>query len=101
MHSTTFVLVPVARPILHVGHGHCIIEVVEHKRAGNPLVVSSINTDLPASTSTPVSNDIPNDVPKSNAESSAPIVKPSPTSTKNDNQDSKPTQTPSTGGDGS
>ena len=105
MHPATFVLVlvalfvllSVAHPIRHLGHGHRIIKVRENKRAGNPLVVSSVNADLPASTSTPVSNDIP----KSDAESSIPIVKSSPTSTKSDDQDSKPTQTPSTGGDGS
>lgn len=77
MHSITFVLVPVARPIVHVGHGHRIINVVKNKRAGNPPVISSISIDLPVSSSTPVSNDVPNDVPKSDAESSTPIVKPS------------------------
>lgn len=109
MHSVTFVsvfvalfaLLSVAHPIRHLGHGHRILKVRENKRAGNPLVVSSINADLPASASTPVSNGVPSDIPKSDAESSIPIVKSSATSTKSDDQDSKPTQSPSTDGDGS
>lgn len=117
MHSTTFILVlvalftvlSVAHPIRHLNHGHRIakVKVREDKRAHKPPVVTNTTADSPTPIPTPVPSDVPSDVPKSDAESSIPITKPSlatkpsspaPTSTKSDDQDSMPTQSPGTGG---
>ena len=116
MHSATFILVLVAlfavlstaHPIRHLGHSRRTtrVKVREDERACKPHLVNGTTTDPPASTSTPVR--VPSDVPKPDAEPSMPMVKPSliaksssspvPTSTKSDDQESEPTQTPSTGG---
>jgi len=117
MHPTTFVLVLVAlfavhsaaHPIRHLRNSHRItkVKVRDNKHACKPPAATSITTDPPAPT--PVQTDVPSDVSKSDAgPSSIPTVKQSliakpsssivPTSTKSDDQESEPTQTPSTGG---
>lgn len=111
MHSTTFILVlvalfavlSVAHPIPpHFGRSHRRVKVREDEGSCKPPVP---DTSLPASTSTPAPSDVPEfDIksssiptvkPSSTVESSSPLV---PTSTESDDPDSKPTQTPSTGG---
>jgi len=113
MHSSTFVFVLVAlftvlsfaHPINHLHRRNVKVQARVNKRACKPSVISSSETPLPTSTPVPVPSDVPSDVPTS-------IMKPSliaksssspvPTSTKkDDDEDSEPTQTPSTGGDGS
>jgi len=110
-----FAVLSVAHPIRHLGHSHRspkvkLVKVRENTHSCKPPVVSSVTTDPPASIPTSVRTD---DVSKSDAGPSIPTVKPSlvakssssspssslvPTSTKSDDPESEPTQTPSTGG---
>ena len=111
MHSSTFHFVLVAlftvsalaHPITHLRvHRNIKVEARINKRACKPSVVNGTETLLPTSTPVPVPSYVPSDVPSSFTKPSLiakPTSSPVPTSTKgDDDEDTEPTQSPSTGG---